>query len=250
MKLPVLMGVLNISEESPVRHSIAKTNEEILTRASFLVSNGVSFIDIGARSTSQAIAGVSDEEELSKLLPAIKLLKNRGYKISVDTWSHSTAIACLDAGVEMINYTSGEYPQALLYKLAQKNAFLVMTYMPYGNPVTMRSQNPVAYTFENMEKFFKGKTALMKESGFYNTIIDPNLGIHHPLESKKIMKQKCNLVIEHMNELIGLGKPLLIHHCHENEHWPHTLAHSWRKFGEPGYIRTHNPDQIVSAFTS
>ena len=49
--------------------------------------------------------------ECERLTPNVRLLKDEGYRVSVDTWSPTTAIATLEAGADMINYTGSQFPE-------------------------------------------------------------------------------------------------------------------------------------------
>jgi len=178
-KKPIILGVLNVSPESSHKDSVAISNKSILKRALFLKRNDATYIDIGARSTSNRSKKIDEKTEFKRLLPAIKLLREKGYRISVDTWSIYTAIRCLENRVDMINFTSSVYSAKLFESLKKHKAWLIMTYMPYKNVYEMEKSKPKNYNIKKILDYFKIRIKIAKNFKFKKIIIDPNVGIFH-----------------------------------------------------------------------
>ena len=73
------------------------------------MSEGADIIDIGACSTRPNAQEVSEEEELKRLIPAIKLVRKKfaDVIISANTFRSKVAEEALNAGADMINDVSG-----------------------------------------------------------------------------------------------------------------------------------------------
>ena len=86
-----------------------KTNPlfERLKFLSITASNPVSYthlIDVGGESTRPGHSPVSAEEELERVVPVIRLLKQElDIPVSVDTFKAEVAEAALEAGADMVN---------------------------------------------------------------------------------------------------------------------------------------------------
>ena len=70
-----------------------------------MISEGAGIIDIGGESTRPGSQPVSIEQELSRVLPVIKALRNAhpSIPLSIDTRNHEVAREALDAGATIIN---------------------------------------------------------------------------------------------------------------------------------------------------
>ena len=75
------MGILNVTEDSFFDGGKYTNEEEIINRCHKMLEEGAAIIDIGAQSSRPGAQVISAEQELSKLLPIIKLLKSRFSKL-------------------------------------------------------------------------------------------------------------------------------------------------------------------------
>ena len=136
---PTILGVINVSPESPNRLSVATTPREAVRLARRHARNGAAIIDVGGRSSSHDAPVISDAEEQRRILPVIEALKGDGLNVSIDTWSVETALKAIEVGVDFINFT-GEEPSAELCRaIAQRGLTLSLSYMPYGDAYGMRT---------------------------------------------------------------------------------------------------------------
>ena len=101
-----VMGVINLSKESFYSGSVVRA-DYVLNAAEKMIEEGVDLIDIGARSTWPLAQKISKEEESSRLIPAIRQLKDISVPVSVDTMFADLASEALDKGADIINDVSG-----------------------------------------------------------------------------------------------------------------------------------------------
>ena len=121
-----MMGILNVTPDSFYAASRKQTDEEILSRASEILSLGGdgAIIDVGGCSTRPGSAPVSEEEELGRVCHALELLQREfpNAMFSVDTFRPEVAQKVVeDYGVSIINDISGNV------KCAMPNASYVLT---------------------------------------------------------------------------------------------------------------------------
>lgn len=243
-KKPIVLGVLNVSPESKQKDSVAISEKAIIKRARFLRKYDASFIDIGARSTSNRVKKIDEKTELKRLLPAIKLLKENGYKVSVDTWSTNTAIRCLENGADMINFTSGIYDAKLLENLKKYDAWLIMTYMPYNDPYAMDSSKPESFSIKKIMDYFELRIKSAKKYGLKKIIIDPNLGIGHQKLDISVKRNWNMIKINNIGKFKKFHCPVMVAVPRSNNVKRINFLTSCILKNKADFIRTHDPDIV------
>lgn len=99
-----IMGILNITPDSFSDGGKFNTLDSALKHTEEMIAEGADIIDIGAESTRPGHIQISDEEEISRLIPVIKEVKKRfDIPISVDTYKSKVAKAAADEGADLIN---------------------------------------------------------------------------------------------------------------------------------------------------
>lgn len=99
-----IMGILNVTPDS--FSDGGKWNDEESARAHIkqMIEDGAEIIDIGGESTRPGYEKISDEEEIARIIPYIKMAKEEfGAVVSVDTYKSKVAEAAVLAGADLIN---------------------------------------------------------------------------------------------------------------------------------------------------
>ena len=102
----IIMGILNVSPESPVDLSIVKP-EKVLERAQQMKFDGADIIDVGGNSTSSKAPEISTDIELKRVIPVVKTLVEHGFLVSLDSWNPAVARKAAEAGVHILNDVNG-----------------------------------------------------------------------------------------------------------------------------------------------
>ncbi len=98
-----VMAIINLTPDSFYAQS-RTTERDVLAAVERAVEEGAEVIDIGAQSTRPGYSEVSAEEEISRFLKPLEMIKRRfDIPISVDTYFARSARAALDKGADMIN---------------------------------------------------------------------------------------------------------------------------------------------------
>ncbi|MCA9511370.1 MAG: dihydropteroate synthase [Myxococcota bacterium] len=241
---PTLLGVVNVSPESMVTGSIARSRDEVVARARRLRDAGVAVVDLGGRSITPDAPLVDDDEEQRRLWPALEALVGEGFRVSVDTWSSATGCAAIERGASMVNFTGGEASAALLAAARRAGAALALTYMPYGDAYRMRSAARVPYRIDAIVAHLGPRVARARDAGVERVIVDPNLGILHP-DTEDETKIHLQLdVVWNTERLRGLGCPLLYYAARKPERLARIMMASAVLHARPEYVRTHEPETI------
>ena len=119
LSIPKVMGILNITPDSFYDGGKYKNKSEILIQTEKMLSDGATFIDIGAYSSRPGAKHISEEEELQRIIPVVKLLieKFPGILISVDTFRSKVAKETIEIGAALINDISGGKKMKICLKL-------------------------------------------------------------------------------------------------------------------------------------
>ncbi|HEX7628654.1 MAG TPA: dihydropteroate synthase [Candidatus Methanoperedens sp.] len=134
-----IMGVINLSKESFYKNSVVSP-EHVLDAAIKMIDEGADIIDVGARSTWPLAAKISKNEERSRLIPAIRALRDIPVPVSVDTIFSDLAEEALVAGAKIINDVSGFTADEKMMGVAGKYAcpvILMASNNIPGDPVGM-----------------------------------------------------------------------------------------------------------------
>ena len=103
----LLMGVLNITEDSFSDGGLWLDPGKARDHGDDLLHAGADIIDIGAESTRPGAKRVSEKDELDRVTGAAKALIAHGAVVSIDTTRSAVAQAALDEGAQIINDVSG-----------------------------------------------------------------------------------------------------------------------------------------------
>ena len=107
---PRIMGVLNVSKESPYDPSVFDDPGEAAAYVDEeLIGEGADIVDVGLESANKRFEVLSAEEELERLDTAVETLESvSGDAVfSIETRYHEVAAAALDRGYDIVNDICG-----------------------------------------------------------------------------------------------------------------------------------------------
>lgn len=184
LSTPKVMGILNITPNSFYDGGKFTLSENVLSHVEKMLSEGATFIDIGAYSSKPNSDFVSEEEEFKRILPVVKsILKHfPNALLSIDTFRSGIATTCIDHGAAIINdISAGNLDKKMLDVIASYNVPYIMMHMR-GTPQTMQSLT----SYENIVKeilfYFSEKVNKARSLGINDLIVDPGFGFAKTLE--------------------------------------------------------------------
>lgn len=123
-----IMGVLNVTPDSFSDGGSYTQLEKALAQVGAMVEQGTAIIDVGGESTRPGADFVSQEEEIARVVPVIKAIKeNYDVLVSIDTYKTGTARAALEAGADILNDVwAGLYDGQMLALAAQKDVPIIL----------------------------------------------------------------------------------------------------------------------------
>jgi dihydropteroate synthase len=203
---PRLMGILNLTPDSFSDGGRFLDMASACERALVMEAEGADILDIGGESSRPGSLPVSPKEELRRVLPVLKELKNKiRIPISIDTYKAVVAEACLEQGASIINDISALRADREMVKLAARRKVKVILMHMQGKPRRMQAAPHYQDVVSEIYDFLGERIAWAEEHGVKkdNIIIDPGIGFGKTLEHNcEILRKLC--------EFKSLGCPLLL----------------------------------------
>jgi dihydropteroate synthase len=214
LTIPKVMGILNVTPNSFYDGGMYKSSSEMLTKVGKMLSDGATFIDVGAYSSKPSAEFVSEEEELQRIIPIINLILEYYPEalLSVDTFRSEVAKVCIENGAAIINdISAGNLDDKMLETIAKYNVPYIMMHMR-GTPETMQKMT----TYEDIVKeilfYFSEKVANARSFGINDLIIDPGFGFAKTLDQNYEVLQKMELFeILELPLLAGFSRKSMIY---------------------------------------
>jgi dihydropteroate synthase len=195
----LIMGILNVTPDSFSDGGKFNQLEAALEHAKEMVEQGADIIDIGGESTRPGAEKVSLEEELRRVIPAVKAVANEvNAPISVDTYKAEVAKQAIEAGAHIINDVWGAKADP---KMAEVAAYYDVPIILMHNRENKNYQNLISDMIADLfESISIVKAAGVKDE---NIILDPGIGFAKTFEH--------NLeVMRNLHQFKKLGYPLLL----------------------------------------
>lgn len=119
-----IMGILNVTPDSFSDGGKWNDLDRALFHVEEMIGDGASIIDIGGESTRPGYTILPDEEEIARVVPVIRAVKERfDIPVSLDTYKSAVALAGIEAGADMINDIWGlKYDERLGEVIAKAGA--------------------------------------------------------------------------------------------------------------------------------
>ncbi len=202
----LIMGVLNVTPDSFSDGGKYQDPDRAFARAVELEEQGADLIDIGAESTRPGSARISEAEELRRLVPVLKRLRNKlTVPISVDTYKAGVAEKALELGADVINDPSAlTFEADLAKKVAHANAGLILNHMR-GSPETWAKLPPLKNLIRTITQELDASVHRAVRAGLdrRQVVIDPGLGF-----GKR--KEQNAEILAQLHELARLELPMLV----------------------------------------
>jgi len=219
-----IMGILNITPDSFSDGGKYVNTEKAVDHAIQMIQNGADIIDIGGESTRPGATPVSLEEELTRVIPVIKGLRENkvDVAISIDTYKAQVARKAIKAGATMINDVwAGGFDPEMPQAMAAANVPVILM---HNRTPEMENKGLINITKEVAAEL-QESIDLVLSAGVKkeHIIIDPGIGFGKTLE------QNIEL-IKNIHHLKNLGFPIM-------------LAAS-KKRTIRGLAKTDNPDML------
>ena len=217
-KKTYIMGIINLTPDSFSGDGLLRERDYIRTallQAEHFMQDGCDILDVGAESTRPGAVEISAEEELNRLLPVVKSLREAmpNVILSIDTYKAETAQACLAEGAHIINDIWGfRYDPAMASTVAEAGATAILMHNRTQGAQAVTSELGGRYegveyedVVTEVRDWLAEAAASAIEAGVRpdRIIIDPGIGFGKTIEQSLFL-------LKHIDELRDLGFPILL----------------------------------------
>ena len=195
----LIMGILNVTPDSFSDGGKYNHLENAVTHAKQMIADGADILDIGGESTRPGHERISDEEEISRVVPAIEAVSREvQVPISIDTYKSKVAKSAVDAGATIINDIWGAKEDPEIADVAAETGVPI---------ILMHNRNDRNYSnfIRDVLNDLYESITIAKKAGVNDEqiILDPGIGFAKDLRENLEM-------MRHLDTLVSLGYPVLL----------------------------------------
>jgi dihydropteroate synthase len=202
---PRIMGILNATPDSFSDGGDVSSVTSVLARAALM--DGADILDIGGESTRPGAETISVAEEMRRVVPAIRALRDAGVTkpISIDTRKAAVAHAALEAGADMVNDVTAFRFDPEMADLVAQSAVPACLMHSKGDPATMQMSPTYTDVLAEVLAHLEERVAFALSRGVARDalVVDPGIGF--------AKTQAHNLtLLRGLTALHDLGLPILL----------------------------------------
>lgn len=214
---PLVMGILNATDDSFYDGGKYNTPDALLAHARQLLSDGADLLDLGVMSSRPGAAMPSPQEEAARLAPLVALLRRElpDTILSVDTCRSLPATRAVEAGADIINDISGgQLDPDMLPAVASLRVPYILMHMR-GTPATMQLPENTRYNdiVSDLACYFEEKLNILHRLGTNQVWLDPGLGFAKTVEQNHELLHRLPELITRFPEypmLVALSNKSMI----------------------------------------
>jgi dihydropteroate synthase len=207
---PLVMGVVNVTPDSFSDGGRFEDAEHALAHAHRLIREGADILDVGGESTRPGAAPVSADEELRRILPVVRQL--RDFPVSVDTRKPAVMRAALDLGASMINDIEALSAPGALEAVAKSGCAVCLMHMK-GEPGSMQQDPHYDDVVAEVKSYLAERVRLVRAAGITpdRIVVDPGFGFgktvdHNLMLLKQLKGLSDQPVLAGLSRKSSLGK--------------------------------------------
>ena len=206
---PHVMGILNVTPDSFSDGGRFTAIDSAITHAKDMIGAGATIIDIGGESTRPNAAAVSTEEEVQRVVPVVKAIRQqlgdigKDIWLSIDTSNPIIMQAAFEAGADIWNDVRALKREGAAEMAAKLDVPVMLMHMR-GEPTTMNNLAQYDDVIKEVSTELTARIAEVTNAGVKREkiIIDPGFGF------AKNYEHHCALLSE-LQGLQDLGLPMM-----------------------------------------
>jgi dihydropteroate synthase len=207
LNTPIIMGILNVTEDSFYDGGKYLSETDVLKRAEQILEEGATIIDLGAVSTKPDAVDTNKNKEFEFIKKHVRLILSHFPEahISVDTFRANVAEMAIGEGAAMINDVSGGIDPKMFDVAGKHQVPYVLTHNNRTNPLANNELIP------QMLSFFGNNIEKLISKNVKDIIIDPGFGFGKTLEQNfHLINQLKTFSILNFPILVGISRKSMI----------------------------------------
>ncbi|MBN2448257.1 MAG: dihydropteroate synthase [Phycisphaerae bacterium] len=259
--MPKLLGILNITRDSFSDGGRFLDPTVAIDHGLALARDGADIIDVGAESSHPDSETIHPDDEIARLTPVIRALKDHKLCVSVDAYKPPVIRAAIELGADIINDITGAREPETIRAVANTGVRLIVMHSTATRAHAERREIDPAAIVSHIVAFFEPRIAELTAAGVTRgqIILDPGLGFFIGSNPESSLA-----VLRGLPQLAALGLPLCISASRKsfvgailgNVNHPRPVAERaagtlateiWSAQAGVAYIRTHDPRALADA---
>lgn len=178
LSTPKVMGILNITPDSFYDGGQFQVPKSILLQVEKLLTQGATFVDIGAYSSRPGADFVSEDDELNRIVPIVELVMKLFPEclISIDSFRSKVIRECALAGAVISNDISAGFLDSEMMKtVGELGLPYIMMHMK-GTPQTMQKNTSYDHLVNDIYAYFTERIRSAQNHNIMDLIIDLGFG--------------------------------------------------------------------------
>lgn len=219
LSTPKVMGILNLTSDSFYDGGKYQTDSLLLNQVEKMLTEGATFIDIGAYSSRPNAQNISEEIELKSSLHATELILSKFPEtlISIDTFRSKIANETLGSGACMINDISGGILDKNMFETIAKYQVPYVLMHMQGNPQTMQNNPQYDDIIYDLHLYFSKKITELRSLMVNDIILDVGFGFGKTIEHNYTLLKHLDLFqCFDLPILAGLSRKSMLYKVLEN----------------------------------
>lgn len=208
-----IMGILNVTPDSFSDGGHFTSPTAAIQQVKKMLADGADVIDIGGESTRPGAKDVTVEDELGRVIPVIKAIREfSDCLISVDTSKADVMREAVLAGANIINDVRALQEEYALVTAADLDVPVCLMHMQ-GQPRSMQTQPTYSDVVSEVKHFLQQRIELCLDAGIKkeNIIIDPGFGFGKSLQHNLDLFNALEEFVEmHYPVLVGVSRKSMI----------------------------------------
>lgn len=178
------MGILNVTPDSFSDGGHFTQINSALKQTESMIENGAQIIDIGGESTRPGAKDVSEHDEIERVIPVLKAIKQRfDIKVSIDTSKAKVMADAVEYGADIINDVRALQNEGCIDVMSQCELPICLMHMQ-GLPRTMQIAPEYNDLINDITTFFEQRIQACNKAGIDTNrlILDPGFGFGKTME--------------------------------------------------------------------
>ncbi len=212
--VPIVMGIVNVTPDSFYDGGKMEDEKVLLASVEKMINDGAGILDIGAVSTRPGAAVVSTKIELSRLLPAVKAIRNSfpDIPISIDTFRSWVAVRVIDEiGPVIVNDISGGSLDSKMFETIGKMRVPYILSHIQGTPKEMQENPQYDDIIKDISTYLSERVKRLTKFGVLDIIIDPGFGFGKTVDHNyDLLNRLDSFKVFQLPMLVGVSRKSMI----------------------------------------
>lgn len=210
----LIMGILNVTPDSFSDGGSYVEPLQAVQHAIGMLQDGAKIIDIGGESTRPGAPKISEQEELARVIPVIRALREvSDCLISIDTSKAEVACQAIEVGADIVNDVTGLMGDVNMSKVCAREGVGVVVMHMQGTPDQMQNRPAYGDVLREVREFFEERYRTLVKLGVnpHCLCFDPGIGFGKTVaHNLQLLHGLSSLQVNERPLMLGVSRKSMI----------------------------------------